>query len=398
MSGAIWLHLSVLREGTETTIGRQLKVKMNQQDFIDRVVQLTNEFRAKNGLHPLAFNGELTEAAQDHVNDMAHQDFFNHTGLDGSKPWDRAEDAGYDYQTVGENIAAGQITPKQVVREWIRSPGHRDNMLDDAFREIGVGYKHVKNDNGSINYNHYWAQVFGTEQGDDSDSAIATLSVQPKPNKRAGSLSRRRRNQPRELRRLVVDIDGEGTLQPIRSHAGRQDQQLDVVTSGDNDKVKFQGNGWKRLTIDYDIKKTTVLKVDFRSNAIGEIQGIGFDTNRVKDASDRGRAFQLVGTQRWGNPTEPADTLNDSRWYTYEIPVGEYFTGKMKYLTLINDHDVLNPTATSLFRNIELFEQTDGVGEPSKSHLNTKSNLNEIVGNQQEKPFSLPKTGVELPQ
>ena len=89
-------------------------------------------------------------------------DFFSHTGADGSTVGDRVQNSGYQYSNAGENIAAGQTTAVDVVEGWINSPGHRANILNPNYTEIGVGYEYLQNDTGSINYNHYWTQVFGT--------------------------------------------------------------------------------------------------------------------------------------------------------------------------------------------------------------------------------------------
>lgn len=127
----------------------------------DRVIELTNNFRAQNGLSPLEFDAQLATAAQTHTENMAFQDFFSHTGLDGSDVGDRVTNTGYNYFTVGENIGAGYQTPEAVVQGWIESPGHRANMLNPDFQEIGVGYFLLEEDTGSQNWNYYWTQVFG---------------------------------------------------------------------------------------------------------------------------------------------------------------------------------------------------------------------------------------------
>ena len=130
--------------------------------LINRVVELTNIERANAGLQPLTLDLQLVDAAQDHSNDMAQDDFFSHTGADGSTVGSRVTDTGYQYSTVGENIAAGQTTAAEVVEGWMNSPGHRANILNGNFTEIGIGYEYLANDTGSVNYNHYWTQVFGT--------------------------------------------------------------------------------------------------------------------------------------------------------------------------------------------------------------------------------------------
>ncbi|MBF2063102.1 MAG: CAP domain-containing protein [Calothrix sp. C42_A2020_038] len=132
------------------------------QDFINRVVQLTNAERQRAGLQSLKFNGRLAVAAQKHSVDMAMQDFFSHNSKDNSSPFDRIKATGYRYSRAAENIYAGGSTPEDVVRGWMNSPGHRKNILNPEYQEIGVGYYFLANDTGSVNYKHYWTQVFGT--------------------------------------------------------------------------------------------------------------------------------------------------------------------------------------------------------------------------------------------
>jgi uncharacterized protein YkwD len=125
--------------------------------FEAKVLELTNAFRVANGRSPLANDAKLNAAAEDWSQSMANGDFFRH-----STP-DQVEEQGYDWRAWGENIAAGYATPEAVVNGWINSPGHRANMLSSNFEEIGIGYHYLANDAGSVNYHHYWTQVFGTE-------------------------------------------------------------------------------------------------------------------------------------------------------------------------------------------------------------------------------------------
>lgn len=133
-----------------------------EPSFDAKVVALTNEYRIQNGLPPLNVSLELTEAAETHSQNMALQDFFDHTGLDGSDPADRARVAGYSSSFVGENIGAGSTTPEEVVAGWISSEAHRNNLLNPNYTEIGVGYYFLENDTGRENWNYYWTQVFGS--------------------------------------------------------------------------------------------------------------------------------------------------------------------------------------------------------------------------------------------
>ncbi|WP_329417636.1 CAP domain-containing protein [Streptomyces sp. NBC_01268] len=124
-----------------------------ESSVADQVVALVNAERAKAGCGPLTANATLTRAAQGHSDDMAARDFFDHTNPDGAGPGDRVTAAGYPWSTYGENIAMGQSSPEQVMESWMNSPGHRANILNCDFKEIGVGI----HDAGGP----YWTQVFG---------------------------------------------------------------------------------------------------------------------------------------------------------------------------------------------------------------------------------------------
>jgi serralysin len=132
------------------------------QNFIYRVLELTNIERSKLGFSPLTFNTQLLNAAANHSQNMALQDFFSHTGKDGSSLASRITATGYQFSAAAENIAAGSSTPEQVVSSWMNSSGHRANILNPNLKEIGIGYYFLADDTGSVNFNHYWTQVFAT--------------------------------------------------------------------------------------------------------------------------------------------------------------------------------------------------------------------------------------------
>lgn len=139
--------------------------------FVAQVVALTNAERAKAGCPALVVEPRLAAAAAAHSRAMAQQDFFSHTGVDGSTPADRVSATGYAWRLVAENIAAGPPTPEAVVAGWMGSPGHRASILDCRLRETGVGYVYepddrrtVRLDDGRIGgpFFHYWTQLFAT--------------------------------------------------------------------------------------------------------------------------------------------------------------------------------------------------------------------------------------------
>ncbi|MFI1531624.1 sigma-70 family RNA polymerase sigma factor [Streptomyces griseus] len=119
-----------------------------------QVTDLVNAERAKEGCGPVTVNDQLNTAAQRHSADMEANDYFSHTSQDGRDPGDRITAAGYRWSTYGENIAKGQQTPADVMRSWMDSPGHRANILNCSFKEIGVG---KQNSGGGP----VWTQVFG---------------------------------------------------------------------------------------------------------------------------------------------------------------------------------------------------------------------------------------------
>ncbi|NLX06097.1 MAG: CAP domain-containing protein [Phycisphaerae bacterium] len=120
------------------------------------VLELTNDERVEAGLAPLTWNATLAEAAAAHGEDMIERNYFDHESPEGENVADRVTARGYVYMLVGENIAAGQDSPEEVVDAWMNSEGHRANILRPEFIELGVGVKR--------NYagRYYWVQVFGT--------------------------------------------------------------------------------------------------------------------------------------------------------------------------------------------------------------------------------------------
>ncbi|MEV0779322.1 CAP domain-containing protein [Streptomyces sp. NPDC050428] len=123
-------------------------------DFAAQVTTLVNSERSKAGCNPVSANAQLRTAALRHSRDMAAKGYFDHKSPDGRDPGDRITAAGYRWTTYGENIARGQRTPAEVMKGWMNSPGHRANILNCAFKEIGVG---VHDASGGP----WWTQAFG---------------------------------------------------------------------------------------------------------------------------------------------------------------------------------------------------------------------------------------------
>lgn len=118
-----------------------------------------NVQRKKAGAPPLSANALLDKAAQRHAEDMLARGYFAHESPQKKTVRERAREAGYDWRTVGENIAEGQLTVDEVMKTWMKSPGHRRNILDPDFKELGVGLALGRSGDG---YRVLWAQAFGT--------------------------------------------------------------------------------------------------------------------------------------------------------------------------------------------------------------------------------------------
>lgn len=105
----------------------------------------TNVQRAANGLSSFTLNSKLNSAAQAKANDMMVDDYWAHTAPDGKTPWYWITQAGYSYQSAGENLAYGFATSADTVTGWMNSPSHRANILNGSFREVGFGIVNAPN-------------------------------------------------------------------------------------------------------------------------------------------------------------------------------------------------------------------------------------------------------------
>ena len=118
------------------------------------VLNLVNKERKANGLKPLTLNKELSNVANINSRDMIEKGYFDHTSPTYGSPFDMMKKFNISYNTAGENIAMGQKTPSEVMNSWMNSSGHRANILNSTYTELGVGIQ--KDSNGTI----YWTQMF----------------------------------------------------------------------------------------------------------------------------------------------------------------------------------------------------------------------------------------------
>ncbi|MBQ2802820.1 MAG: hypothetical protein IJF07_02860, partial [Lachnospiraceae bacterium] len=124
--------------------------------YENEVLTLVNELRAEVGVAPLTLDTSLCQAANARVAEMSQAGELSHTRPDGSSCFTIFNDYGINYSTAGENIAAGQSTPQEVVSSWRNSEGHYSNMINASFTKLGIGFTNL----GNGDYSTYWSQLF----------------------------------------------------------------------------------------------------------------------------------------------------------------------------------------------------------------------------------------------
>lgn len=128
--------------------------RAEDHQFEQQVLDLVNRERARAGLAPLAYDRRLDLASERHNSQQAATRRMAHDGIGDGTPGERIRAAGWG-GSWGENVATGQLSPAQVVAEWMASPGHRRNILDPNYKLMGVSYTTAADGRS------YWAQSFG---------------------------------------------------------------------------------------------------------------------------------------------------------------------------------------------------------------------------------------------
>lgn len=139
------------------------KTPDNSPFSIENIVDATNSERIKAGLTPLKTNAKLEQSAKIKVDDMIAHQYFEHTSPSGKTVADLGNEVGYDYVVMGENLALGNFTDaSDLLKAWMNSPGHRANILNTSYEDIGVYAAE-----GTYQGHTVWfaVQHFGTERG-----------------------------------------------------------------------------------------------------------------------------------------------------------------------------------------------------------------------------------------
>jgi len=127
----------------------------------EKIIQLTNQERVNAGVTGLSENKLLDQAALAKATDMFEHNYWAHVSPTGVEPWYFITNAGYQYQHAGENLARDFSNPTDVVKAWMASPTHRQNLLDSRYKDIGVAVM-----DGTINgvETTLVVQMFGSTQ------------------------------------------------------------------------------------------------------------------------------------------------------------------------------------------------------------------------------------------
>jgi uncharacterized protein YkwD len=141
----------------DVTVGQALSTDP-RGSVQQQALTLVNENRRRGGCGNLTVDRRLIVAANRHASDMARRGYFAHEDTRGERAGERVQDAGYQWSRYGENIARGQDSVAEVVDGWMRSPEHRENIMDCGLREVGVGLAF------SADRTPYWVQDFATPQ------------------------------------------------------------------------------------------------------------------------------------------------------------------------------------------------------------------------------------------
>lgn len=105
----------------------------------DNIVKLGNQNRVAFGLANLKRNTVLEQAASLKAKDMAEKGYFSHVSSDGRNPWYWMDKVGYSFSYAGENLAVNFSSSQEIVKAWMASPGHKENLLNNNFAETGIG-------------------------------------------------------------------------------------------------------------------------------------------------------------------------------------------------------------------------------------------------------------------
>jgi len=223
----------------------------------------------------------------------------------------------------------------------------------------------VRNEN-AVDVNYTW-DVVGTQQAGsgvataNSDVFFETQTVPDSPNTVRlfvdGEQQQVKASNPAACDppdEVCVNIDFNSYA--VTSYGSSQDTNGTFTVEDNGSTLRLVGNTWQQIAFPYTLTEETVLRFDFTSSNQGEIHGIGFDAGSNSQAVSKPTVYRVYGTQSWGRSDIDTYATYAPATQSYEVRVGEDYTGEYSYLTFVMDHDVSTPTADSVFSNVQVCE------------------------------------------
>lgn len=152
--GSHGTHTATNSESDTFAKGNATAIQTDIPSKAENILLLVNAERKKQGLKELTLSNNISHIANLKAQDMAQNNYFSHTSPSYGSPFEMLQHFGVSYKSAGENIAAGQRSAEEVMQSWLNSSGHRANILNPSYTELGVGYA------AGGSYKTYWVQLF----------------------------------------------------------------------------------------------------------------------------------------------------------------------------------------------------------------------------------------------
>jgi len=255
-----------------------------------RIIQLTNEERARSGLSTLVVNEKLSKAAATKAQDMIDNDYFAHISPAGVTPWFWMQQAGYSYSVAGENLAIDFVQAEDVADAWMASPSHRDNILQPDYVETGVAVLTGDYQGGTSTV---VVHMFGLPAGAvrPSQSSIpaqepVVVSESPSPTPAAGEPVK---VPPHELTPPMVP-----TISLVNKDTVVGDSVEIVIEAESSTDVAVFVNDQEVIEVLIDVTGSVVQKIDLSQMADGDIALQAVATNESNVQSESSATIELV--------------------------------------------------------------------------------------------------------
>lgn len=206
---------------------------------VSALLQETNIQRSDNGQPALSLNSQLSQAAQAKANDMAKRDYWSHTTPDGEQPWQFIASAGYSYASAAENLAYGFDSSSGTVSGWMNSAGHRANLLNNTYSDVGFGIANAPDYQGDGEETivvAMYAKPYGiaspatlqTGRKDDAPASAASKPAEQQAASEQSAPSTAEQSTPAVKEQQAVVA----TTPKIEDLKARQVSRIDVLTDG----------------------------------------------------------------------------------------------------------------------------------------------------------------------